>query len=219
MSKTKKEKWAEFSTFPNTLEPYDESLELKGRWKGECFNNDHPLFLELACGKAEYAVPLAERYPERNYVAVDIKSDRMWKGAKRAKEKELENVAFLRIQIEHLLDYFAEDEVTSIWLTFPDPFPKRKHRKKRLMHPRFLNYYQHVVEPDGLVHLKTDSEQLFEYSLEQLEEEELTIEQQLRDIYNLPQPLPEALSIQTYYEKQHRQEGRAIYYLCFRITE
>ncbi len=216
MSKGKREKWAEFSSFANTLEPYDDPIALKGNWREEYFKNDHPLFLELACGKAEYAVTLAELYPQWNYVAVDIKSDRMWKGAQRALEKGLSNIAFLRIQIEHLLDFFAEDEVQEIWLTFPDPFPKRKHRKKRLTHARFLHYYKKILSPQCQVHLKTDARSLFIYTKQQLQQEGGTIKEEIEDLYNPSKQLPAILTIKTFYEQQHLKEGRTIYYLRFR---
>jgi len=219
MSKNKLKKYAEVEQFSNVIEltDFNEDAEKpKGRWKERIFQNDKPITLELACGKGEYTVALAEKYPDFNFVGIDIKGDRIWRGAKRAQQMELDNVRFLRISIDHLEQYFGSGEVEEIWITFPDPFEKRKKRKRRLTSPKFLSIYKNILRGGGFINLKTDSDVLFSYTLEVLEELEQPIEQCITDIYR-EYPDDEWLTLKTYYEKQHLQEGRIIKFVRFRL--
>ena len=220
MSKNKLKKYAEVEQLSNVIEltDFNEDAEKpKGRWKERVFQNDKPITLELACGKGEYTVALAEKYPDSNFIGIDIKGDRIWRGAKRAQEKELDNVRFLRISIDHLEQYFGQAEVEEIWITFPDPFEKRKKRKRRLTSPKFLSIYNKILRPGGFINLKTDSDVLFNYTLEVLEELEQPIERCITDIYK-DFPDDEWLTLKTYYEKQHLEEGRIIKFVRFRLS-
>ena len=155
MGKDKLRRFAEVETFANVLQ-LDEGKPLRGQWSKEHFKNNNPVVLELACGKGEYTVNLAQLFPDKNFIGVDYKGNRIWRGAKTALEEGVHNVAFLRIQIENLLDYFAKGEVDEIWITFPDPQPQLSREKKRLTSPRFLEKYIEVLKPGGYVNLKTD---------------------------------------------------------------
>ncbi|MEX2585498.1 MAG: tRNA (guanosine(46)-N7)-methyltransferase TrmB, partial [Balneolaceae bacterium] len=174
--------------------------------------------LELACGRGDLAIALAKRYPDRNFIGVDIKGARLWNGARRVLDEGLENVQFLRIYIEHLADYFASEEVAEIWITFPDPFLKSRDARKRLTSPRFLSLYRRVLKPGGIVHLKTDSRELFEYTLSIFEEEPVSICRVVRDIYR-EAPGDPFLALQTTYEKRHLEDGRVIRYLTFQFED
>ncbi|MEL6941200.1 MAG: tRNA (guanosine(46)-N7)-methyltransferase TrmB [Bacteroidota bacterium] len=185
--------------------------DLKGRWANNHFQNEHSITLELACGKGDYTVGLARLYTDRNFVGVDIKGARIWRGATTALEENLSNVAFLRTRIEQLHYFFEPEEVAEIWITFPDPFLNKESR--RLTAPRFLELYKKVLKKDGIVHLKTDSPELYEYTLEVLSEVdtfELLYEE--NDIYSKPLYLPE-LEIKTFYEKGHLEVGKTIKYI------
>lgn len=168
MSKSKLEKFKEVTAFENTLEltdfHNDKSRKPKGCWNSLIFNNENPIVLELACGKGTYTLELARRNPQKNFMGIDIKGARLWKGAKQALEEELDNVRFLRIYIDHLEEYFASEEVTDTWITFPDPYPKRSDRSKRLTSPKFLSIYQRVLKPAANIYFKTDSRDFFQYS-------------------------------------------------------
>src|SRR5690606_15178275 len=159
----------EIGTFANVLQ-LDAGKGMKGQWAAKHFGNDRPIVLELACGKGEYTVNLAKLFPALNFIGVDYKGNRIWRGAKTALEEGIPNVAFLRIQIETILDYFSEDEVSQIWITFPDPQPQKSREKKRLTHPSFLAKYREILNPGGIVHLKTDNDGLFAYTQEKLTE-------------------------------------------------
>lgn len=228
MSKQKLQKFAELNILPNVyqnieygdplLRNYeDERLDMRGKWNAH-FGNENPITLELACGKAEYTCALAQDFPERNFVAVDLKGNRLWNGAKRAIREGSDNAAFLRSRIEQLHLYFAKNEVAEIWITFPDPYLKKSKVRKRLTSPRFLDLYREVLQPDGLLHLKTDSTELYEYSLEVMEEEGHPILYQNDAIYRGELPFPE-LRFETYYEKLHRDKGKSIKYLRFQLKE
>jgi len=210
MSKAKLQKFAEFDAFPNT---FDAKCTLKGQWNSY-FQNQHPLLLELACGKADYCIGLARLHPDKNYIGVDVKGNRLWRGAKTALEEQLHHCAFLRIQIDHLEDYFAPGEVEEIWITFADPQPGKP--RKRLTHPIFLERYRKVLKPGGRIHLKTDSELLFESTLEVLAELNIEPQRIVRDVYVHGTPEPE-LAIQTFYERMWLAEGRTIRYLNFKL--
>lgn len=229
MSKRNKlQKFAELQTLPNVFENFDAStpaltsaggreLNFKGRWRQEVFSNDHPLTLELACGRGEYTVELAQRYPMRNFIGVDVKGARIWKGAKTAIGHQLGNVAFLRTRIEQIALFFAEKEVDEIWITFPDPFLRQSKSNRRLTSHFFLSQYAQILKPGALIHLKTDDWTLFEFTLEILAEAaDFYLMYQDEDIYARPLPHPE-LDIRTYYEKSHLAAGKSIKYICFRF--
>ena len=203
---------------PSIDEVFNHDFRLKGRWHGEWFRNDRPIVLELGCGKGEYTVGLAEKYPEKNFIGIDIKGARMWKGARESYLKKLPNAAFLRTRIEFIRSFFAPGEVEEIWLTFPDPQPKRKREKKRLSGPVFLNLYRSFLRNNGIVHLKTDSRELYDYTLSVVTANSLDILNSLTDLYNeLPgDPL---LSIKTYYEEIFLKQGIPITYLAFRLPD
>ena len=208
--KAKLQKFSEIKEMPNVLEF---PKYVKGKWKADVFQNQQPVVLELACGKGEYTLSLAEMFPDKNFVGVDRKGNRIWSGAKKALE-QFKNVRFLRVDIENLEEYFLQDEVDEIWITFPDPFLKDRKAKKRLTSPRFLNIYRKILKPGGRVHLKTDSIELFEYSLERLIEEKANVGEAKKDIYKEGDLYP-VLNIKTYYEQIHLKEGKSINYLNF----
>jgi len=214
MGKDKLRKFAEIDTFANVLQ-LDVGKAMKGQWAAKHFGNTHPVVLELACGKGEYTVNLAKQFPERNFIGVDYKGNRIWRGAKTALEEGIHNVAFLRIQIETILDYFAANEVSEIWITFPDPQPQKSREKKRLTHPSFLANYQQILTPGGVLHLKTDNDGLFAYTLEKLAEANTGILAQTTDLYR-SDLVDEVLSIKTYYEKKYLQIAKNINYVKWR---
>lgn len=229
MSKRNKlQKFAEILTFPNVYENFDASnpglagengvpVDLKGKWKETHFKNDHPITLELACGKGDYAIGLAQRFPERNFIGVDIKGARIWRGAKTALEAGLQNVAFLRTRIEQLSLFFDENEVDEIWITFADPFLQKGKENRRLTSGNFLSQYRKLLKEGGFVHLKTDDPTLYEYTLEVLAgQEDFTLKYHNDDIYAGPLPVPE-LEIKTFYEKQHLAAGKSIKYIRFQL--
>ena len=161
-------------------------LQLKGKWNENVFKNHLPIVLELACGKGEYTIDLAERFPDRNYIGIDFRGPRIFTGAKMALEKDMSNVAFARMKIENILNFFAPEEVSEIWITFPDPFPKDRHEKHRLTHANFLKLYKKILRKEGLVNLKTDDIDLFRYSAEVLKSEGITPVYYREDIYAQP---------------------------------
>lgn len=211
MGKDKLRKFAEINTFANVLQ-LDAGKSMKGEWAVKHFGNNRPLVLELACGKGEYTVNLAKLFPGHNFIGVDFKGNRIWRGAKTALEEGIPNVAFLRIQIETILEYFAENEVSEIWITFPDPQPQKSREKKRLTNPSFLAKYRQILAPEGIMHLKTDNDGLFAYTQEKLSELGLTIHAQTADLYR-SDVVDEVLSIETYYEKKYLQTAKNINYL------
>jgi tRNA (guanine-N7-)-methyltransferase len=223
MGKDKLKRFAEVATFPNVFQNFNlqkpalvdfnrEVVALKGRWKEVVFKNDNPITLELACGTGAYTVELAEKYPDRNFIGIDIKGARIWRGAKDAIEKGITNVAFCRTRIEQINYFFAANEISEIWITFPDPFYSKPNR--RLTYINFLNVYQQILKADGLLHLKTDDLMLYEFSLESLEENNCPIFYQNDDIYANPLAFSD-LEIKTKYEKSHLANGRTIKYLRF----
>jgi len=199
---------------PNVLQ---HPPEMQGRW-AEHFGNANPITLELACGKGEYSVGLGRLHPDQNFIGVDIKGNRQFIGARTALREGLANVAFLRAQIGQLTDYFAPGEVGEIWIVFPDPFLKSIRAKNRLTHARFLHQYQQVLRPGGLIHLKTDSPELFEFTLETVAEQNCTIQTRIDDVYAGGTP-EGPLAIQTHYEGLHRADGRTIRYVAFTLPE
>lgn len=213
MSRNKRQKIAETKTFSNFLE-FPEGL--KGEWKTKHFKNDAPIVLELGCGKGEYTVETARRFPAKNFIGVDIKGDRMWKGAKTCLEEDITNAAFLRIYTEALTDYFAGGEVSEIWITFPDPFPKPGKAKRRMISSRFLRLYEQILRPEGIVHLKTDNADYFAFGLETIEAEGWETLALTWDLYN-SDLLDDLTGIRTYYEDKWLEVGRSIKYGKFRV--
>ncbi|WP_183575949.1 tRNA (guanosine(46)-N7)-methyltransferase TrmB [Mucilaginibacter sp. X5P1] len=216
MGKDKLRRFAEIDTFSNVLQ-LDAGKELKGQWGITQFKNNNPVVLELACGKGEYTVSLARLFPDKNFIGVDYKGNRIWRGAKTALEEGVNNVAFLRIQIESILDYFAPGEVDEIWITFPDPQPQVGREKKRLTSPRFLDMYKHIVRTGGYINLKTDNDPLHAYTAEKIDELKLKLHIKTEDLYHSPYA-DEVLSIKTYYEKKYLKDNKNINYLKFSFT-
>lgn len=219
MGKNKLQRYADNVGFENVIEhtEFETGEPPAGKWAQEIFGNDNPIVVELACGKGEYTTNLAELNPDKNYIGIDIKGDRIWKGARRAMEQGLENVRFLRCFIDHLDQFFSEGEISEIWITFPDPYLRKSKSKKRLTSPRFLSIYRKVAHADAVVHLKTDSKPLFNFTEEVVEEQGLSIMEHYSDLY-AQNPDDEILSIKTYYEKKHLQDGRTIQYIQFRLN-
>jgi tRNA (guanine-N7-)-methyltransferase len=220
-SKNKLKRFAENETFPNVIQPTRDEVvngfQLKGTWASH-FKNDNPIVLELGCGKGEYTVGLAKRYPNKNFIGIDIKGARFWRGAKTALEENLENATFLRTQIE-LIDFlFAENEVSEIWITFPDPQIKYRRTKHRLTNTSFLNKYQSILKPKGIVHLKTDSEFMHGYTLGLLHGLGCEVLYANHDVYKNEGSPKEVLEIQTFYENQYLEMGKPITYIQFRPT-
>ncbi len=219
MTKKKLQRFAEMETFSNVVQPefeevFGKNYMLKGKWNLERFGNDHPVVLELGCGKGEYTVGLARRFREKNFIGVDIKGSRMWRGARTALAERLPNVLFLRTHIEQIASFFDTNEVEEIWLTFPDPQLKKK--RKRLTSARFLNNYRRFLVHNGLIHLKTDSTVLYEYTLELAQSNNLFIRHQTNDLYNSG-ICNDILDIKTFYEQQFLNQGMKINYLCFEL--
>ena len=226
MSKGKLAKFADMASYPHVFEyPFsvveDVPFEMRGQWRERFFKNDHPLVLELGCGRGEYAVGLARRYPQCNFIGVDIKGARMWSGATEALREGLTNVAFLRTNIEIIDRFFAPGEVQEIWLTFSDP--QMKKATKRLTSTYFLERYRRFLVDQGIVHLKTDSNFLFTYTKYVVAENRLPMEACTEDLYGRGEPLPDSrhssfdLSIRTYYEQQRLSRGLTIKYLRFHL--
>jgi len=219
-SKNKLKRFKENETFKNVIQPKREEVKngffLKGKWKDH-FENDNPIVLELGCGKGEYTVGLAKRTSDKNFIGIDIKGARLWRGAKTAMEENIENVAFLRTQIELVNELFLEDEVSEIWITFPDPQIKYKRTKHRMTNKDFLAKYRKILKPDGLVHLKTDSEFMHGYTLGLLHGLDLKIIYANHDIYKNEGSPREVLELQTFYEKQYLDMGKPITYIQFKV--
>lgn len=219
MGKGKLKKFADLASYEHVIEaPYrsvnKEGHELKGNW-ADFFENSNPIVLELGCGKGEYTVQLAEKYPEKNFIGVDIKGARMWKGATEAGKKDLKNVAFLRTSIEIINYFFAEEEVSEIWLTFPDP--QMKKTRRRLTATNFVEGYRSILVKNGLVHLKTDSNFQYLYTEAMVKKNKFDIECNTNDLYNSGLA-NDILSIRTFYEKQWLARGITIKYISFRLS-
>ena len=226
-AKGKLKKFAAITSFPNVLEAFtfddgylhadvNEKVKMQGKWGSQFFGNDHPLCLELCCGKGEYTLGLAELYPERNHIGMDIKGNRIWKGARKAIKNNMNNVGFLRSRIEFIDVYFDKDEVSEIWIIFPDPFLKSRDANRRLTSKPFLDRYLKVMKDGGYLHLKTDSDVLYEYTLNSIDQHEnYQIEFHDPDIDHTPRS--EEMAIKTYYEKQHLQNQKKIKYIRARL--
>jgi tRNA (guanine-N7-)-methyltransferase len=212
MAQKKLQRFADLETFPNVMQfPGD----ISGKWK-EFFGNDHPVTLELACGKGEYAVGLGQMYPHRNFIGIDLKGNRIWVGAKKALQASLHNVAFLRTQIDLVDKYFAKDEVSEIWITFPDPQLRFSKSKKRLTHPRFLRLYQQFLKPGGLIHLKTDSPDLYHFTRLVVNLYGCRLLDDRENVY-AEEDIPETLRIKTHYESLDIAGQNRVHYLCFQL--
>ena len=223
MGKDKQRRFSENLTFDNLVQPaFDEVFrrdhKLKGRWSEDFFGNDNPVVLELGCGRGEYTVALGEMFPGRNFIGVDIKGARMWRGAKTATERGMSNVGFLRTRIEFIDSFFAPGEVDEIWITFPDPQLRKNRVKKRLTAPGFLALYARFLRPGGRVNLKTDSRHLHDYTLAVAAENSLEVDEACVDIYGAGRA-DAILSIRTAYEARFLDEGCAITYLRFCLGE
>lgn len=225
--KNKLQKWAEMETFDNVVQPtldevFRKNYKLKGKWSREVFKNKNPIVLELGCGKGEYSVGMGEHFPDKNFIGVDIKGNRIWRGAKTAFENKLNNVFFMRTHIDHIDSCFSKNEVDEIWITFPDPQPKERLERKRLTSPMFINRYKKFLKEDGIVHLKTDHEGFFRYTLEEIERSNFKLLESTFDLYGesidkLDKKTKEILSIKTFYEKLWSEKGHNIHYLKFRF--
>lgn len=214
MGLNKLERFAEIKIFENVFE-YPENM--KGNWY-QIFKNYNPIVLELACGKGEYAVGLGRIYTRKNFIGVDIKGNRIWKGAKTALEENLINVCFIRSQIEKINNYFNKNEVEEIWITFPDPQLRGSKAKKRLTHPRFLRIYQQILNPQGLVHLKTDSPELYTFTKKVINLFNLELLQDSDNVYN-SSLLTEELKIKTHYESLDIAQSKKVHYLQFKLNK
>jgi len=212
MAQKKLKRFAEIRTFPNVLE-YPPGMQ--SGW-GRFFKNDGPVVLELACGRGEYTVGLARLFPQQNFIGIDIKGNRMYIGAKKCLVENISNAAFLRSQIEKLEDYFAPGEVDEIWITFPDPQLRTSRAKKRLTHPRFLRLYQKVLKPNGPIHLKTDSPDMYRFTKKVIELYGLQLLEDCNDIYGQAD-VKEELKIKTHYENLDIAQSRKIHYLKFTL--
>ena len=221
-SKNKLKRFSENETFTNVFQPTREEVvgdqfPLKGKWNSDFFKNDNPIVLELGCGKGEYSVGLAERFPEKNFIGIDIKGARFWRGAKTAVESGMNNVAFVRTQIELINHIFAENEVSEIWITFPDPQIKYKRTKHRMTNAEFLERYKKILKPSGLMHLKTDSEFMHGYTLGLLHGLGHEVIYSNHNIYKNEGAPAEVTGIQTFYESQYLEVNKSITYIKFRI--
>ena len=223
MAKRKLQRFAENATFRHFFQPAWEELQagfpLKGIWRKEYFRNEHPLIIEVGCGKGEYTVSLARKYADANFIGLDKKGARMWRGAKTTDEISLPNVAFIRVLAEHLPDIFAPEEVDEIWITFPEPQPNSPRTKKRFTSPQFLERYREILNPKGIIHLKTDNDLFFKYTLDVINAGKHELLYRTEDLYgnaNDPEVM-DVLPVQTHYEKIWLEQGLKIKYLKFRL--
>jgi tRNA (guanine-N7-)-methyltransferase len=222
VGKNKLARWTELGSYDNVFQPAIKDVSgkdhpIKGRWNRELFKNENPIVLELGCGKGEYTVGLAKSFPENNFIGIDIKGARMWRGAKTANEQNLPNVAFLRTRIEFINSFFSEDEVDEIWITFPDPHPGGRNSNKRLTSPQFLNAYRQFLKDNGLIHLKTDNKELYNFTFDVLKKNDLEIIFSTRDVHS--EKTDNILSIRTHYEKIFMDAGQKINYISFRLNK
>lgn len=221
-SKNKLKRFKENDTFGIVFQPTREEVvsnlfPLRGKWNQDYFKNNNPIVLELGCGKGEYSVGLADKYPEKNFIGIDLKGARFWRGAKTAVETGMKNVAFIRTQIELINHIFNENEVDEIWITFPDPQIKYKRTKHRMTNSQFLKLYKKVLKPDGVINLKTDSEFMHGYTLGLLHGEGHEVIYSNHNIYVNEGSPEEVTSLQTFYEKQYLEINKAITYIRFKI--
>ena len=227
MGKDKLRKWKENETFDHVFEPNLQDAvkgidgEMKGKWS-EIFKNDNPITLELGCGKGEYTMGLARKYPNRNFVGVDIKGHRFWRGAKTAQEESIPNVSFLRTRIEFIEKYFDKDEVSELWITFSDPQPKDEKGTKRITSPFYIEMYKNILKPSSIINIKSDSVLLYDLSKEGYLEKGYDIQIDSKDVYGelvdrVEEDLRDALEIKTYYEKRWLSEGKKIHFIQLKV--
>ena len=222
MGKNKLARWTELGSYDNVIQPEISEISgkdhpVKGNWQNELFKNENPIVLELGCGKGEYTIGLANRFPDNNFVGIDIKGARLWRGAKTANEQKLPNVAFLRTRIEFINSFFSKNEVDEIWITFPDPHPGGRNSNKRLTSPRFLNSYRLFLKDKGLIHLKTDNSELYNFTKTVVNYNNLETVISTNDLYS--DNIDNILSIRTHYEKIFLDAGLKINFLSFRLDK
>jgi tRNA (guanine-N7-)-methyltransferase len=222
VGKNKLARWTELGSYDNVIQPEIEDVSgkdhpIKGRWNQNLFKNENPITLELGCGKGEYTVGLANNFPHNNFIGIDIKGARMWRGAKTAYEQKLPNVAFLRTRIEFINSFFSADEVDEIWITFPDPHPGGRNSNKRLTSPWFLNTYRHFLKNKGLIHLKTDNKELYDFTCKVLSYNNVETIISTNDLYT--EKIDNILSIRTHYEKIFLDAGLKINYISFKLDK
>lgn len=220
---SKLQKFAELNTFSNSFDLFFDQLPqgfpLKGKWHSDVFKNENPIVIELGCGRGEYTVGLAKNNSSKNFIGLDIKGNRIWTGAKDALDNNLSHVAFLRTLIDFIDYCFAENEVSEIWITFPDPQPQKTRERKRLTNPTFfLSRYKKILKPGGLIHLKTDNTGFYEYTMEVIKDNNLPLVFATDNLYlNCPKDREELTQIKTYYEKLFTEKGEQIKYCCFKL--
>ena len=223
MAKNKQKKFREVDSFDNCFflsfeESREKGLSLKGKWHKAFFKNENPIVLELGCGKGEYTIGLAQRFPDKNFIGVDIKGNRIWTGAKTAVDNKMNNVAFIRTRIDFIDTCFAANEVNEIWITFPDPQPLKSRIRNRLTNMMFVNRYKKILEDGGIINLKTDSELFYDFTREVITENQMELLDPTNDLYADIDKRDEALtSIKTYYEKKFSEKGFKICYLKFKV--
>jgi tRNA (guanine-N7-)-methyltransferase len=225
LAKRKLERFAENATFSHFFQPSWEELtegfSLRGKWNVDFFNNSNPVIIEMGCGKGEYTVDLSQKYPEKNFIGIDKKGARMWRGAKTSKEIESPNVAFVRTRAENINMVFGIAEVDEIWITFPEPQPNSPRHSKRFTSPEFINRYSKLLKPGGIIHLKTDSDLFYNYTLEVIQEGGHHILYNNSNLYANPgdPEVKDVIEVQTHYEKIWLSQGSTIKYLKFRLKE
>lgn len=224
MAKTKLKKFAELDTFSNVIQPNYQSISdnypMRGQWSRAFFGNDNPVVLEIGCGKGEYTVSQALENPDKNFIGIDVKGERLWRGAKTSIEKGINNTAFIRMQAQKLNLFFAPNEVSEIWITFPDPQLQKPKTKKRLTAEKFLDIYKTILNEDGCVHLKTDNAFFFEFSVETIQKYGCPIKSKCTDIHGKPNEVDAVVTrIMTYYEEMYVKKGHPINYLKFAFKQ
>lgn len=223
MGKNKLERFAENQTFEHFFQPSFDDLmagfSLKGKWHADFFGNNNPIILELGCGKGEYTVSLAAKYPDSNFIGLDKKGARLWRGGKTSKENQMNNVAFVRTRIEQIEHLFSPEEVSEIWITFPEPQPRNAKSKKRFTSPQFIERFRKIMKPEGIIHLKTDSDLFYDYTLDVIKEDGHELIYSNSDLYsNIDNHrIKDVIAVQTFYEKMWLAEGFKIKYLEFRL--
>jgi len=225
LAKRKLQRFAENETFEHFFQPGWEELSagfsLRGNWRSGFFRNDKPLIIEMGCGKGEYTVDLSGKYPERNFIGIDKKGARMWRGAKTSIEANRPNVAFLRIRAENICQVFGPAEVDEIWITFPEPQPNSPRHSKRFTSPEFIERYRKLLKPDGLIHLKTDNDMFYNYTLDVINEQGHKLLYSNNGLYANPDDseVKDVIDVQTHYEKIWLSQGLTIKYLKFKLKE
>ena len=225
MAKRKLQRFAENETFNHFFQPEWEELSagfsFRGKWNSDFFKNENPVIIEMGCGKGEYTVDLSYKYPERNFIGIDKKGARMWRGAKTSSDENRPNVAFVRIRAENIGMVFGPDEIDEIWITFPEPQPNSPRHSKRFTSPEFINRYRQVLKPGGIIHLKTDNDMFYDYTLQVINEDGHHLLYSNNDLYANPgEPeVKDVIDVQTHYEKIWLEQGLTIKYLRFRLKE